>query len=472
MTALDQIEHAVQQLQTMPVKNVTGQEMAGIFGNAFAAITTIPHTLIYLALSQPAAANPGPDVKAGPAAEKGVSIGNIENHQGDNTYHYHYPGASPGNENVGGKPSSNDASKNASTTEQTKRDAPPAAEPGPSTTPTNRAETKDKSIGTDSPEDGAKGDGKQLRDMFDSQPLTPKGNDVPDANKARLITDDEQFIDISKLSYGPREIKRADLKINADGFDELPKGYEPAFANKVVSVRMKNKANTLLFQPQNAIQPQYASNLRPSLPLGQEEVGNVAEPPRGEIKGVKALRDFFENEAFKDRNGLVLDNGAAHNRSPGYGSAAHSRSSGYESADDDSVSDMSDVESYLSTDDDSYGDAVRRDNRPLMNSSSVDDSGYESDASTNDSVSTKDLYHARRVHVDETDASRDETDSVTLGTDEISEVKKKIALFNRENVVATKPTPKEYQFKVKESDRVHLTEAKAITLSTFGMFKK
>ncbi|OIV47927.1 hypothetical protein BK025_00435 [Sodalis sp. TME1] len=357
--------------------------------------------------------------------------------------------------------------------------------------------------------------------MNDSQPLTPKGNDEPDANKARLITDDELFIDSSKLSSGPKEIKRADLKINADGFDELPKGddvpdannnrlitgdeqliesstlsygpreikkahlksnvngfdelpkgYEPAFANKVVSVRMKNEANTLLFQPQNAIQPPYASNLRPSRPLGQGEVGNVAETPRGEIKGVKALRDFFENEAFRDRNGPVLDNGAAHNRSPGYGSAAHSRSSGYESADDDSIADMSDVESYLSTDDDSYGDAVRRDNRPLMNSSSVDDSGYESDGSTNDSVSTKDLYHARRVQVDETDASRDETDSVTLGTDEISEVKKKIALFNKENVVATKPTPKEYQFKVKESDRVHLTEAKAITLSTSGMFKK
>ncbi|OIV47926.1 hypothetical protein BK025_00430 [Sodalis sp. TME1] len=131
-SCLDQIEHAVQQLQTMPVKNVTGKEMAGIFGNAFAAITTIPHTLIYLAPSQPAAANPSPDAKAGPAAERGVSIGNIENHQGDNTYHYHYhyPSASPGNENVGGKLSSNDASNSASSTEQMKRDAPPAAEPG------------------------------------------------------------------------------------------------------------------------------------------------------------------------------------------------------------------------------------------------------------------------------------------------------------------------------------------------------
>ncbi|CAK8744347.1 hypothetical protein SODG_007439 [Sodalis praecaptivus] len=571
-SSLDQIEHAVQQLQTMPVKNVTGHEMAGIFGNAFAAITTIPHTLIYLAPSQPAAANPGPDAKAGPAAERGVSIGNIENHQGDNTYHYHYhyPSGSPGNENVGGKPSSNDASNSASSTEQIKRDAPPAAEPGSSTTTPNRAETKDKSTETDSPADGAKGHGKQLRDMFDSQPLTPRGNDEPDAHNNRLITDDEQFIDSSKLSpgpretkraelkinvdgfnalpkgdnepnannnrlitgdeqfidssklsydareikraelkinvdgfdelpkgdnepnannnrliaddeqfidsskfsYGAREIKRALLKINADGFDELPKGYEPAFANKVVSVTMKNKANTLFSQPQNAIQPRYASNLRPSRPLGQEDVGNVAETPRGEIKGVKALRDFFENEAFKDRNGLVLDNGSAHNRSSGYESAAHSRSSGYESADDDSVADMSDVESYLSTDDDRYGDAVRRDNRPLMNSSSADDRGYDSDGSTHDSLSTKDLYHARRVQVDETDASRDENDSVTLGTDEISEVKKKIVLFNKENVVATKPAPKEYQFKVKESDRLHLTEAKAITLSTSGMFKK
>ncbi|MGP4141266.1 MAG: hypothetical protein ACTXOH_11500 [Sodalis sp. (in: enterobacteria)] len=572
-SCLDQIEHAVQQLQTMPVKNVTGHEMAGIFGNAFAAITTIPHTLIYLAPSQPAAANPGPDVKAEPAAERGVSIGNIENHQGDNTYHYHYhyPSASPGNENVGGKLSSNDASNSAASTEQMKRDAPPAAEPGSRLTTTNRAETKDKSTEIDSPADGAKGHGKQLRDMFvDSQPLTPRGNDEPDANNNRLITDDEQFIDSSNLSPDPREIKRAELKINvdgfdelrkgdnepnannnrlitgdeqftdssklsydareikraelkinvngfdelpkgdnepnannnrlitgdeqfldsskfsygareikrallqvnADGFDELPKGYEPAFANKVVSVTMKNKANTLFSQPQNAIQPRYASNLRPSRPLGQEEVGNVAETPRGEIKGVKALVDFFENEAFKDRNGLVLDNGSAHNRSSGYESAAHSRSSGYESADDDSVADMRDVESYLSTDDESYSDAVRRDNRPLMNSSSADDSGYDSDGSTNDSLSTKDLYHARRVQVDETDASRDETDSVTLGTDEISEVKKKIALFNKENVVATKPTPKEYQFKVKESDRVHLTEAKAITLSTSGMFKK
>ncbi|WP_406704497.1 hypothetical protein [Sodalis sp.] len=512
-SCLDQIEHAVQQLQTMPVKNVTGHEMAGIFGNAFAAITTIPHTLIYLAPSQPASANPGPDVKAGPAAERGVSIGNIETHQGDNTYHYHYhyPSGSPGNENVGGKLSSNDASNSASSTEQMKRDAPPAAEPGSSTTTTNRAETKDKSTEIDSPADGAKGHGKQLRDMFvDSQPLTPRGNDEPDANNNRLITDDEQFIDSSKFSpgpretqraelkiniedfdeqpkgndvhdannnrlitgdeqfldsskfsYGAREIKRALLQINADGFDELPKGYEPAFANKVVSVTMKNKANTLFSQPQNAIQPRYASNLRPSRPLGQKEVGNVAETPRGEIKGVKALVDFFENEAFKDRNGLVLDNGSAHNRS-----------SGYESADDDSVADMSDVESYLSTDDDRYGDAVRRNNRPLMNSSSADDSSYDSDGSTNDSLSTKDLYHARRVQVDETDASRDETDSVTLGTDEISEVKKKIALFNKENVVATKPTPKEYQFKVKESDRVHLSEAKAITLSTSGIFKK
>ncbi|MEN3260912.1 hypothetical protein AAH678_19565 [Sodalis endosymbiont of Spalangia cameroni] len=620
-SCLDQIDHAVRQLQAMSDKNVTGKEMSQIFEDAFAAITTIPHTLIYLAPSQPAAANPGPDAKAGPAAERGISIGNIENHQGDNTYHYHYhyPSASPGNENVGGKLSSNDASNSASSTEQMKRDAPPAAEPGSSTTTINRAETKDKSTETDSPADGAKGHGKQLRDMFDSQLLTPKGNDEPDANQARriaddeqfidssklspdpreikkaelkinvegfdelpkgndkpdahnnrlitddeqfidssklsydaretkraelkinvdgfdelpkgdnepnannnrlitgdeqfidssklsydareikraelkinvdgfdalpkgdnepnannnrLIADDEQFIDSSKFSYGAREIKRALLKINADGFDELPKGYEPAFANKVVSVTMKNKANTLFSQPQNAIQSRYASNLRPSRPLGQEDVGNVAETPRGEIKGVKALRDFFENEAFKDRNGRVLDNGSAHNRSSGYESAAHSRSSGYESADDDSVADMSDVESYLSTDDDRYGDAVRRDNRPLMNSSSADDSGYDSDGSTNDSLSIKDLYHARRVQVDETDASRDETDGVTLGTDEISEVKKKIALFNKENVVATKPAPKEYQFKVKESDRVHLTEAKAITLSTSGMFKK
>lgn len=448
-SCLDQIEHAVQQLQTMPVKNVTGKEMAGIFGNAFAAITTIPHTLIYLAPSQPAAANPGPDTQAGPAAERGVSIGNIENHQGDNTYHYHYhyPSASPSNENVGGKLLSHDASNSAFSTEQMMRDAPPAAEPGSSTSTTNRAETKDKSNETDTPEDGAKGHGKQLRDMNDSQPLTPKGNDEPDANKAHLITADEQFIDSSKLSSGAREIKRAVLKINADGFDQLPKGYEPAFANKVVSVTMKNKANILFSQPQNAIQPRYASNLRPSRPLGQEDVGNVAETHRGEIKGVKALRDFFENEAFKDRNGLVLDNGSAHNLSSGYESAARSRSLGYGSADDDSVADMSDVESYLSsTDDDSYGDTVRRDNRPLMNSSSADDSGYDSDGSTNDSLSTKDLSHARRVQVDKTDASRDETDSVTLGTDEISEVKKKIALFNKENVVATKPTPKEYQF--------------------------
>ncbi|WMQ74255.1 MAG: hypothetical protein GPOALKHO_001273 [Sodalis sp.] len=76
---------------------------------------------------------------------------------------------------------------------------------------------------------------------------------------------------------------------------------------------------------------------------------------------------------------------------------------------------MSDVESDLSTDDNSYGDAVHRDNCQLMNSSSVDDGGYESDSSTN-FCRHKNLVHARRAQVDETDASLDEIDSVTYGT--------------------------------------------------------
>lgn len=408
-----QVRHGLEALANMS-PGASEQAISGVVDNILAALTTICHTLIPRSPNEPAAANPGPDVAAGPAVDRGVSFGNIHNQQGD-TIHNHYYGTQPGNENTSGRQSGTVDGEQTTMTEQTLPTPLPAGEHPEDASIANRAAMANNGNHTDLPEDVA-----QEPTPIGAQPLKPVGDDVLDANMEQPKLDDEQLIDSRSLAYTlHKEVKQAIKKSNVGVNGDLARVYAPAIARKIVSVKMQDVASV----PQNANQPLFSRDLERTRQPGLEVKNPAEKNGFADLKGVKNLINAWENVAITEANGSEHHLGLP-----------TESDSGYESTGDNRVSARDDNETvaFNSINDVDPRNALRR-----MSESSAAETGYDGDYSddgdNSDYTSWNELHLAGGVQNGEIGSHRDENDSSFVNADKGSLLREKIALFNKGN---------------------------------------